>query len=228
VCFAHFSISAFYANAVLHRRSKGMAAAQASLFLSGSKAGVCDTRKGMKNPTMRRRRGRKRKVVKLDIAKSTAIIEGLITNDLDIHNIVLLLGECLLYESVFIWQREALERYKTVPPSGPFLLGEMLPIIQYNHMALLELMLELPRMKSLKNYNLAVESDYVTHKAFIRAKSVVLHLVTTRKFECKDEITDYVEKKFETRYVPKANIVEPIASTFCKCHRIVSVEGNSH
>jgi len=182
-------------------------------------------RKGKKNPTTRRR---KRQVVEPNIAKSTAVIEDKIPNDLDVPSIILLLGECLLYESLLIWQREAMERYKTDTPTEFTLFGAMLPVIRNNHRALVELLLELPRIKSLNNYNQAVESGDVSNRALIRAKVVVLRFVTIRQFECSDEIIEYFEENIKTRYIPKANIAEPIISTFGSCLNIVSVEGNSH
>jgi hypothetical protein len=187
-------------------------------------------RKGKKNPTTRRR---KRQVVEPNIAKSTAVIEELviedkIPNDLDVPSIILLLGECLLYESLFIWQREAMERFKTDTPTENILFGGMLPVIRNNHRALVELLLELPRIKSLNNYNQAVESGDVSNRALITARGVVLRFVTIQQFECSDEIIEYFEKNIKTRYIPKANIAQPIISTFCSCLNIVSVEGNSH
>lgn len=187
---------------------------------------VDDSRKGEKN-----KRRVKKKFIEPYIDKNTDIlIRDTIRKDedLDIPGILLLLGECLLYESLFIWQREAIKRYKTESPrKASELFGDMLPVIRRNHRTIVKLLLELPHWRNVTIHQQVVESGDVSNQALIRARMIVLHLLTIRQFEHSDEIRAYFVENVKTSYIPSHYISNPIIETFGICLHIVSAEGDN-
>lgn len=220
-----------------------------TLLIIGRKAVVYDTstsvlkdaenlvsgrRRGKKNSRCKgkkyaRRKRRKKKYYKPNIARAAMFIGDEIPDDLDVQSIHVLLGECLLYESLFIWQADATEEYMTeFPPAMSTVFAIMLQAIHSNHRKLVKLLLELPKLRALRHYDEVLKSGDVADLALMKAEGfVLLHLRTIRKFESIDEIAAYCEANIETCYIPKGEIAQPIISTFCKCFNIVSVEDDN-
>ena len=225
------------------RNEEDLDAAKTLIGISGRKAGPHDTsatilkdavnsvggrKKGKKKPG--RKRKKKEKVCfEPNIARAAMFIGDEIPDDLDVKSINRLLGECLLYESLFIWQAQVTEEYKTICPSEPSdVLGYLFYPLRSYHKPIVNLLLELPRLRGLRYYDDVLKSGDVANLALEEAQVIILHdMFTSQQFESTDDIAAYYEEHIKTRFIPKGDFVQPIISTIGECFNFVSVEDDN-
>lgn len=179
-------------------------------------------RKRKKNPNNRRRNV----CYESSIARASLFISETLPVDLDVDSIILLIRECLIYESLFFWQADVTERYRTECPHGTIeLFGHMLRAMRSSHRKIVGELLELPNLRRLRNHDKVLKRGDVANLALTKANVfVIFGLQTIRQFESIAEVTAYFEKRVKTSYIPKSEIAQPIISTFGKCFKIASVE----
>ncbi len=161
------------------------------------------------------RRSKKKRVLILKI--SNEIITDNIRDNLEYWDIIRLLGECVLYESLLLCRLKA-EEQERLGMTLASILGEIYVIVYSNYKSLVSLMLNLPQMKKLEN--LALENlsedkcDEVASLALKRAIDFFLPLLTVRAYECRSNIRDYCLERIHPKYVPKEPLLVLIEKTF--------------
>ncbi len=176
--------------------------------------------------TYRRRRGKKVVETK-DVQRAAVVIQDRIQN-YELPEIITLLGECLFYESLFIWQKVSIDQCKINRCMNTFgLIADILLVIQHNYKWLLKLLMELPSVKSSKHYPVIVRSEDVSNLALKRGRRLVLDLVTTRVFTSINDICLYCVEKIKLYSIPIDLIMKPIEETFRNCLHIVPEDHNS-
>lgn len=172
-----------------------------------------------KGKTSRRKR---RRVRKNDVEKASAVIKDRIRTADAFSDVINLLGECMFYESLFIWQRMSLDRFKnTRCKNSSALIGNLMLVLQKNYKSLLKLFMGLPSLQASKHYPVVVRSEDVSNQALQRARHLALGLTTTREFTCIKDISPYCEKQIKVYYIPIEAIMIPIEETCLSCLNIV-------
>ena len=170
--------------------------------------------------TYRKRRKTKR-VKQNDVARASVFIQDTIRN-YELSEVINLLGECIFYESLFIWQKVSMKRFENKRCSNSCgLVGDILLVLEGNYKALFELFMELPSMQSSKHYPVVVRSEDVSNQALQRASELVFDFLSTRDFTCIKDISPFCAKQIKVYYVPIELIMIPIEETFLSCLHIV-------
>ena len=165
---------------------------------------------------------KRRRTEKNDIEKASTVFQDRIRKIYDFSEVINLFGECIFYESLFIWQKDSLDRFKNKRCSNSFgLIGDIMLVLEKNYKALFKLFMELPSMQSSKHYPVVVRSEDVSNQALQRASKLVLDLLTTRDFTCIKDISPYCAKQIKVYHVPIELIMIPIEETFMSCLHIV-------
>lgn len=158
------------------------------------------------------RRSKKKGVTILN--KSRDIIQQNIRdNNLAYVDIINLLGECVLYESLFIWKLNAKEQ-EGLGRTLVSILGDIYVIVNNNHKSLVSSMLKLTQMKTLENLY-GHKCDEVTSLVMKEAMDFVLRLATVRAYQSRNNIRDYcLERLKKTRYVSAEDLTHLVEATF--------------
>ena len=176
--------------------------------------------------TYRKRRKTKRLETN-DVARASVFIQDTIRN-YELSEVIHLLGECIFYESLFIWQKVSMKRFRNHSCSNSFgLIGDISLVVQNNDITILKLLMELPSMKSSKHYPAVVRSDDVSNQALQRARELSLGLLATRKFTFFNDIAPNCAEHIKVHHIPIQMIMIPIDETFRSCLNIVSDEGHN-
>jgi hypothetical protein len=163
---------------------------------------------------------RRRRTVKNNIEKASTVFQDRIRKIYDFSEVINLLGECIFYESLFIWQNVSLDRFKNQRCSNSCgLVGDILLVLEGNYKALFELFMELPSMQSSKHYPVVVRSEDVSNQALQRASELVFDFLSTRDLSL--IISPFCAKQIKVYYVPIELIMIPIEETFLSCLHIV-------
>lgn len=190
----------------------------------GNKSNLRETRE---KPRRKRKKKKQTPSFEPNINRSSLYINESIPEELDIERINELLGECLLYESLLIWEARVTEEYKTVSPSEPSdLLGDLFCPLRNYYRPIVNLLLQLPILRKLKHYDDVLKSGDTANLALAMAKVIILRdLYTSQAFESTDDIWKYYEEHINTNFIPKTEFVQTLVSTIGGCFQLSSAEG---
>lgn len=149
---------------------------------------------------------------------------SLVTNTIrhyELSDVINLLGECIFLESLFIWRKLSMERYKNKRCINSLgLVGEVQFVIMNNHESLFSLLIELPEIKSSKHYEAVEGSKDVVNLAFQRALQLAVNFLRTKQLSNSNDIA----KQIKAHHIPVESIMIPIVETFRNCLNIISDE----
>lgn len=159
----------------------------------------------------------KKKRVMIILNKSDEIIKNNISDNLEYQKIIRLLGECVLYESLWLCRLKAKEQVRP-GMSLASILGDIYVVVHSNYRLLVSSMLNLPQMKTLQNLTLENLSEHkwdeVANLALKRAIDFVLPLLTARAYECRTNIRDFYLQRIHPEYVPTEDLLVLVEDIF--------------
>lgn len=180
---------------------------------------------GKKPPRKCRKTTRKQNVNRMtttnhDVNRAASLVTNTIRH-YELSDVINLLGECIFLESLFIWRKLSMERYKNKRCINSLgLVGEIQFVIMNNHESLFSLLIELPEIKSSKHYEAVEGSKDVVNLAFQRALQLAVNFLRTKQLSNSNDIA----KQIKAHHIPIESIMIPIVETFRNCLNIIPDE----
>ena len=155
-----------------------------------------------------------------DVNRAAALLKNTVRH-YELSDVINLLGECIFFESLFIWMKLSMELYKNkrcIDSLG--LVGEIQFVIKNNYELLFSLLIDLPEIKSSAHYREIEGSKDVVNLAFQRASRLANNFLMTKELSNSNDIA----KQIKAQHIPIESIMIPIVETFRNCLNIISDE----
>ena len=167
----------------------------------------------LRNHQKQTSRKRRKTTTNQDVNRAAAFVKDTIRH-YELSDVINLFGECIFFESLFIWMKLSMELYKNkrcIDSLG--LVGEIQFVIKNNHESLFSLLIELPEIKSSEHYQKVEGSKDVVNLAFQRALQLARNFLSTKQLSNSNDIA----KQIKANHIPIESIMIPIVETFRTC-----------
>ncbi len=148
-----------------------------------------------------------------DVNRAAAFIKDTIRH-YELSDVINLLGECIFFESLFIWRKLSMELYKNqrcIDSLG--LVGEIQFVIKNNCKSLFSLLIELSEIKLSDHYQAVEGSKDVVNLTFQRAMQLATDFLFTKQLPNSNDIA----KQIKAHHIPIESIMIPIEETLRNC-----------